>query len=138
MRARWRCLGTALRLRRLARWRGLSVGEVRRAAGELAGVSIMTAQEGFRFAHPIVRNAVYGDLAPEERDRLHGQAAACWKRRGAAPERVAAQLLAVDPAGDGRVCVTLRRAAGVALSAGAERLGGGVSAPGVGRAVPRG
>ena len=98
---------------------GLPVGGARRAAGELAGVSIIAAQEGFRFTHPIVRNVVYGDLAPEERDRLHGQAAALLEEARAAPERVAAQLLAVHPAGDERVCVTLRRAAGVALSAGA-------------------
>ena len=98
---------------------GLSSGEVRRAAGELAGVSILTQEDGFRFAHPIVRNAIYGDLAREERDRLHRQAAGLLEAAGAAPERVAAQLLAVDPAGDGGVCATLRRAAQVALSAGA-------------------
>ncbi len=62
---------------------GLSSGEVRRAAGELAGVSILTQEDGFRFAHPIVGNAIYGDLTRDERDRLHRQAAAvaggCWR-----------------------------------------------------------
>ena len=92
---------------------------MRRAAGGLARVSILTHDEPLRSAHPIVRNAVYGDLAPDARDRLHRQAARLLEAAGAAPERVAAQLLAVDPAGDRRGWATLRRAAGVALSAGA-------------------
>ena len=98
---------------------GLSAGEVRRAAGELARVSIVTAEEGLRFAHPIVRNAVYADLSPEEHDRLHRGAARVLQAAGAAAERVAAQLLVVDPAGDGRVCTTLRRAAEIARVSGA-------------------
>ncbi len=112
-------LGDGASVEELEALAGLSGSEVRRAAGELAGVSILAAQEGFRFAHPIVRNAIYGDLARDERDRLHRQAAALLEAAGAVPERVSAQLLAADPAGDGHVCATLRRAAGVALSAGA-------------------
>jgi hypothetical protein len=112
-------LGDGASVEELGALAGLSGGEVRRAAGELARVSILTHDEPFRFAHPIVRNVVYGDLAPDERDRLHRQAARSLHGAGVAPERIAAQLLAVDPAGDRQVCATLRRAARVALSAGA-------------------
>jgi len=112
-------LGDGASVEELGALAGLSGGEVRRAAGELARVSILTRDEPFRLAHPIVRNAVYGDLMPDERDRLHRRAAGLLDGAGAAPERIVAQLLAVDPAGDRQVCATLRRAAGVALSAGA-------------------
>jgi predicted ATPase len=89
--------------------------EVRRAADELADVSVLAQGAGLRFAHPIVRNAVYGDLARAERDRLHRQAAGILDASGAPPERVAAQLLAIDPAGERQVCAALRQAAEVAL-----------------------
>ena len=112
-------LGDGASVEELEALAGLPGDEVRRAAGELVRVSILTHGEGFRFVHPIVRNAVYRDLAADERDRLHRHAAGLLEAGSAAPERVAAQLLAVDPAGDGRVCATLRVAAGVALSAGA-------------------
>ena len=112
-------LGDGASVEELGALTELSGGEVRRVAGELAGVSILTAQDGLRFAHPIVRNAVYGDLAPDERDRLHRHAARLLEDAGAVPERIAAQLLVVGPAGDRQVCATLRRAAGVALSVGA-------------------
>ena len=113
-------LGDGASVEELGALTGLSGGEVRRAAGELARrFDPHRARSGFRFAHPIVRNAVYGDLAPDERDRLHRHAARLLEDAGAVPERIAAQLLVVGPAGDRQVCATLRRAAGVALSVGA-------------------
>jgi DNA-binding NarL/FixJ family response regulator len=112
-------LGDGASVEELGAVAGLSAREVRQAAGELARVSIVTREEGLRFAHPIVRNAVYGDLSPEEHERLHRDAAGVLEAAGAAAERVAAQLLAVDPAGDGRVCVALRRAAEIARASGA-------------------
>jgi len=112
-------LGDGASVEELGALAGLSANEVRRAAGELARVSIVTAEEGLRFAHPIVRNAVYADLSPEEHDRLHRDAAGMLEAAEAPAERVAAQLLAVDPAGDRRVCMTLRRAAEIARASGA-------------------
>jgi DNA-binding NarL/FixJ family response regulator len=112
-------LGDGASVEELGALAGLSTSEVRRAAGELAHVSIVHWEDGLRFAHPIVRNAVYADLSPEERDRLHRDAAGVLGAAGAAAERVAAQLLAVDPASDGRVSVTLRRAAEIARGSGA-------------------
>jgi DNA-binding CsgD family transcriptional regulator len=71
------------------------------------------------FAHPIVRAAVYGDLGPERRARLHAEAARLIAAAGAAPERVAAHLLHAPPAGDAWAVGELRRAAQRALSEGA-------------------
>jgi DNA-binding CsgD family transcriptional regulator len=98
---------------------GLSVREVRETAVELANASVLAVAEGFRFAHPIVRNAVYRSLTPAERDRLHRRAAALLEESGAPAERVAAQLLAAHPAGEAQVCTSLRGAAERALAAGA-------------------
>jgi hypothetical protein len=52
-------LGHDARLEQAARLAGLDVGEARQAAGELVRVSILAPEEGLRFAHPIIRNAVY-------------------------------------------------------------------------------
>ena len=112
-------LGDGASVEELGALARLPEDQVRRAADELADVSILAQGAGLRFAHPIVRNAVYGDLARAERDRLHREAAGILDASGAPPERVAAQLLAIDPAGERQVCATLRRAAEVALRAGA-------------------
>ena len=112
-------LGDGASVEELAALAGLSAGEVRRVAGELAGVSILAAQEEFGFAHAIVRNAVYRDLGPDERDRLHRQAAQLLEAAGAPAELVAEHLLAIDPAGQVQVCATLRRAVETARVSGA-------------------
>ena len=112
-------LGDGASVEELGALAGLSTSEVRRAAGELARVSIVTAEDGLRFAHPIVRNAVYADLSPEDHDRLHRDAASMLEAARAPAQRVAAQLLALDPTGDRGVCVTLRRAAEIARVSGA-------------------
>ena len=112
-------LGDGASVEELGALAGLPGESVREAADELARVSILAGGERVRFAHPIVRNAVYADLASAERDRLHRQAAGLLEAAGAAPERVAAQLLSIDPAGEEWVRATLRRAAEVALAAGA-------------------
>jgi DNA-binding CsgD family transcriptional regulator len=103
----------------LAALAGLSVTAVRETAVELANASVLASGEGFIFVHPIVRNAVYRSLTPAERDCLHRRAAGLLDESGAPAERIAAQLLATDPAGEAQVCSNLRRAADKALAAGA-------------------
>jgi DNA-binding CsgD family transcriptional regulator len=97
---------------------GFPAGEVRQAALELERVAILDPRD-LRFAHPIIRNAVYADLGPVERDRLHRLAAGILQQGGAPVERVATQLLASDPAGDPVAVETLRRASRAALAGGA-------------------
>jgi DNA-binding CsgD family transcriptional regulator len=50
------------------------------------------------FSHPIVRSAVYSDLAPSARGEAHWRAARLLADRGAEPESVAAQIVAAPPA----------------------------------------
>jgi DNA-binding CsgD family transcriptional regulator len=71
------------------------------------------------FSHPIVRAAVYGDLRPESRARLHAEAARLLAAAGASAEAVAAHLLHAPPAGDAWAVAELRRAARRSLAEGA-------------------
>jgi DNA-binding CsgD family transcriptional regulator/tetratricopeptide (TPR) repeat protein len=74
---------------------------------------------GLAFAHPVVRSAVYADLAPGARARLHAEAARVLAAADGHPERVAAHLLNAPPAGDAWAVDELRRAARLALADGA-------------------
>ena len=59
------------------------------AADELAEVGLVERELPLRFSHPIVRSALYGQLAPAARERGHLLAAKALHDRGVAPERVA-------------------------------------------------
>jgi len=102
--------------------------ELARLAGEASAEAIdRLAREdvlrldgaGVAFSHPIVRAAVYDDLGPEARARLHAEAARLLAAVGAAPEQVAAHLLHAPPAGDAWAVAELRRAARRSLAEGA-------------------
>ncbi len=86
------------------------------ATADLARVDVLRPQPPLRFVHPLVRSAVYGDIAPLERDSGHARAAHLLAESGAEPERVAAHLLLVPPAlvppeADGWAVAMLRDAA---------------------------
>ena len=68
-----------------------------------------------RFIHPILRTAIYGDLSPAERERLHRDASRCSPTRGAPCGQVAAQAMHTDPAANPDVVALLREAAREAL-----------------------
>ncbi|MGH3673379.1 MAG: BTAD domain-containing putative transcriptional regulator, partial [Pseudonocardiaceae bacterium] len=70
------------------------------------------------FVHPLVRAAVYEGLAETVRLAGHARAARLLTDSGQAPERAAAHLLIIPPAGDGFVVDTLRRAAYQAFARG--------------------
>jgi tetratricopeptide (TPR) repeat protein len=89
------------------------------AAAALARVDVLRSQQPFGFVHPLIHAAVYEELAPLERDAGHARAARLLADAGAEPERVAAHLLLVPPAGDSRVVGLLRDAARLAVSRGA-------------------
>ncbi|MZE50604.1 hypothetical protein GTY86_04575, partial [Streptomyces sp. SID5770] len=55
---------------------------------------------GLTFVHPLVRAAVYDTLNPDERARMHQQAARLLTAADADAERVAAHLLQIPPFGD--------------------------------------
>ncbi len=81
------------------------------AARALAGAEILRAEPPLGFVHPLVRDAVYHELAAAERELLHERAAKLLMDLGAAPELVAAQLLAVPRRGELWVVELLSEAA---------------------------
>ncbi|WP_232667395.1 ATP-binding protein [Pseudonocardia sp. TRM90224] len=85
----------------------------------LAGVAVLEPGEPLRFVHPLVRTAVYQDIAPARRSDLHARAAVLLTGQHAPPESVAVHLLATHPAGDPHVVDALRAAARAATTAGA-------------------
>jgi DNA-binding CsgD family transcriptional regulator len=98
---------------------GVAAEEASGALVDLVRAGILADTAGLAFAHPVVRAAVYNDVPPTERSRVHREAAGLLVRRGAVPERAASHLVAVAPAADGFVVDTLRAAARRSLDAGA-------------------
>ena len=89
------------------------------AVRALAGAEILRAEPPLGFVHPLVRDAVYHDLAAAERELLHERAARALNDLGAAPELVAAQLLASPSRAQAWVVELLRDAALAARRRGA-------------------
>jgi len=89
------------------------------AADKLAAAGILEQGRPLRFVHPIVRAAVEADLSPGERAGLHAAAARRLASEGASADRIAAHLLATDPAADDWVVDSLRAAARTAIANGA-------------------
>ena len=85
------------------------------ARADLLRVSTPTVE----FVHPVVRAAVYESIEPAQRLLAHRRAAELLETSSAEPERVAAHLDLVPPAGDPFVVETLRVAADRALVRGA-------------------
>lgn len=81
----------ATELASLGPTRGLEVAEALISAGVLAGIDPVS------FAHPMIRAAVYGELAAGERSSAHLAAARSLHRGGAPPDEVATHLLLAPP-----------------------------------------
>ena len=99
----------------------LSEDAARDVADELVRADIFARGERLGFVHPIVRAALYDDLAPGERHTRHAAAAEALAAAGAPPEHVTAHLLLTTPSGDARRVRTLRTAATGAARRGAPR-----------------
>jgi len=98
---------------------GVDTGAAATAADELAAAGILEGGRPLRFVHPIVRAAVEADLPPGQRAGLHAAAARHLSKEGASAHRIAAHLLASDPAGDDEVAGSLLSAARAAVANGA-------------------
>jgi DNA-binding CsgD family transcriptional regulator len=83
---------------------------VAEATRVLVRAEILRSEPPPGFVHPLVRDAVYHELSPAERELQHEQAARVLTRVGAAPEHVAAHLLAVPSRAEPRVAAVLREA----------------------------
>lgn len=103
------------------RMSGLSQDDAREAADALVRADIFLPAERLGFVHPIVRAALYEDLAPGERQARHAAAAEALAREGASAERVTAHLLLTPPTGDQQRVGTLGSAATAAAHRGAPR-----------------
>lgn len=88
---------------------GLDEGAAETAAERLVAAGVFEDARPLRFVHAIVRDAVAASLSAGVRGMLHARAAELLDARQAAPDVVAAHLLATDPRG--RVWVVERLAA---------------------------
>jgi DNA-binding CsgD family transcriptional regulator len=112
-------LGDDSELELAGRVSGLSDDAARIAADDLVRADIFAPGERLGFVHPIVRAALYEDLAPGERQARHAAAAEALAGEGASPERVTAHLLLTTATGDQARVEVLRSAADVAARRGA-------------------
>ena len=81
------------------------------AVDELVGAHILTPGRGYEFVHPILQAAVYDGLGQASRAEAHARAARLTSASGGPLQRVAAHLVASEPAGDDWVVDVLRDAA---------------------------
>ena len=75
---------------------GLEEPEVADAAFDLTRAQILGSDSSLGFVHPLVRDVVYHDLRPSERERHHARAATILNDRGAPAELVAAHLTLIS------------------------------------------
>ncbi len=87
--------------------------------GALARAEILRPATPLGFVHPLVRDAVYHDLAVGERELQHARAATLLAEAGARSEQIASHLLAAPPRGDPWTSERLRAAAREAVHKGA-------------------
>ena len=92
--------------------------EVARAADALTDAHVLAPGRPLRFAHPIIRRAVYEDLPHGRRGLDHARAATILEAADQ-PDRAAVHLLATEPTGDAAVVDRLRAVARHALDRGA-------------------
>lgn len=112
-------LGTAATAERARRLAGIDSAVFAEAIGSLMEEGILEGERTLRFVHPLVRSAVYQDLAPPVRRRWHKETALLLDAEDAEPSEVTVHLLAAEMTGDAWVVDRLRRAAGDARSRGA-------------------
>jgi DNA-binding CsgD family transcriptional regulator len=112
-------LGPDAELRMVAALAGVDLDVAAPAVDALVAAEVLSAARPLDFIHPLARAAVYGDLPSGERAALHGRAARMLAGEAAAASRVAAHLLATEPAGDAWTVDALRSAAKEAMDQGA-------------------
>lgn len=98
---------------------GLNTIAAERSADALAAAGVIADERPLAFRHALIRGAVLAGIAAGQRTRAHASAARLLSARGAPAERVAAQLLQLEPLGDPAAALTLRHAADEATARGA-------------------
>lgn len=108
-------LGDGSDLETVAALAGIDPSTAADAAGILAEIDVLHDDPRLSFVHPLVREAVYAEVRPSERQAAHARAAEILAERGNPPERVAAHLLLVPPGRHPLAVEILRSAADRAL-----------------------
>jgi DNA-binding CsgD family transcriptional regulator len=111
-------LGDDAQMGDAARLAGLGGADLEAAMAALVAAGIVEPGGTVRFTHPILRTAIYEELSPAERERLHHAAATILRERGAPTGQVAAQVMHTEPAADPESVALLRDAARDALALG--------------------
>jgi DNA-binding CsgD family transcriptional regulator len=93
-------LGESAKLPVVAAVAGLDEPAVAAATGALVRAEILRPDAPLGFVHPLVRDAVYHELSPAERELEHERAARILRDHGAPAEQVAAQLMVAPPRGE--------------------------------------
>lgn len=112
-------LGDGAGLPTIAALAGVDEPAAAAAVAALARAEVVRHEYPIGFVHPLVRDAVYQDLPPGERQLLHERAAKVLGGLSAAPEQIAAHLLQIPERADPWVVDVLRAAADRALHRGA-------------------
>jgi DNA-binding SARP family transcriptional activator len=112
-------LGDGAALPAIAALAGLSEEDAAAAIAPLVRAEVVRDQYPLSFAHPLLGEAVYRDLAPAERQLRHDRAARVLHAAGAPPEQVAAHLLTAPNRGDPWVVSVLQASAREAAHRGA-------------------
>jgi DNA-binding CsgD family transcriptional regulator/Flp pilus assembly protein TadD len=112
-------LGAKAEVRHAGALAGLGPAAAAVAADALAAAGLIASGRPLRFVHPVVRSALYCELAAGERAQLHGRAARLLADEHGELDAIAAHLLASDPAGEHWRIDVLLKGADRALARGA-------------------
>ena len=111
-------LGDGAQVGDAGRLAGLTGTDVDEAMVALVSAGVVESGGTIRFTHPIVRKAIYDDISPAERERLHRFAWCTLQERRAPVRQVAAHVMQTQPAADPEATALLRGAASDALALG--------------------
>jgi DNA-binding NarL/FixJ family response regulator len=112
-------LGQSSSTATLSAFTGLDEAAVASATTALARADILRPDVPIRFVHPLVRDAVYHDVAADDPELAHARAAELLTAAGAGDEDIAAQLVPATRCGSPRTVALLRAAARHAQRSGA-------------------
>ena len=112
-------LGAAANLGAVAALVGTDPATAAGIVDGLAAASILVDTPSHRFAHPLLRAAVYEDIPAATRAVWHGRAARLLADRGASAEDVGAHLLLAEPGATEEALTVLEGAAAAANERGA-------------------
>jgi DNA-binding NarL/FixJ family response regulator len=112
-------LGDSAELTTVAAHAGLDHAAAAETIAALARTDIVRRDPPLDFVHPLVRDAIYRELPPGERELQHARAAEVLRQAGAPADSVATQLLVAPRRGEEWVVGILEEAARSAIRRGA-------------------